>query len=77
MKPWKAAPIAVFGALIVLGGCGEIDQKAKVDKVYSGKKDTRASDDSRFKGDKKKWEETLEARSRTQNEYIRTGGAAK
>lgn len=55
-----------------LAACGEIDQVAKVEKVYAGKKDTRASDDKRFGGDKKKWEATLAERNKAQNEYLRT-----
>lgn len=64
----------VAGALLALGlgACGEIDQTAKTEKVYAGKKDTRAADGPLFGGDKKKWEATLEQRSRTQNEYLRT-----
>lgn len=69
---WKAAPALVFGAFFGLVGCGEIDQKAKVEKVYAGKKDSRAADDEPFKGDRKKWETTLAERSKNQNEYLRT-----
>ena len=68
--------LMVVGGLIVafgLVGCGEIDQKAKVEKVYAGKIDARAADDARFGGDKKKWEATLAERTKTQNEYIRVG----
>ncbi len=65
--------IALIGAgVLALSACGEIDQKAKVEKVYAGKKDTRASDDTRFGGDRKKWETTLAERSKNQNEYLRT-----
>jgi hypothetical protein len=65
--------IAFIGsAALVLSSCGEIDQKAKVEKVYAGKKDTRASDDARFGGDRKKWETTLAERNKNQNEYLRT-----
>jgi hypothetical protein len=77
---WKAAPVLAFGALLAalgLSGCGEIDQKAKIEKVYAGKTDSRPADDPRFKGDRAKWEETLKKRSEGQNEYLRTGGAAK
>lgn len=74
---WKAAPVLAFGAIITLAGCGEIDQKAKIEKVYAGKVDTRAAEDPRFKGDKKKWEEALAVRSKGQNEYLRTGSAPK
>ncbi len=67
--------IAVAGMIAVFGlvACGEIDQKAKVEKVYAGKKDARASDDARFGGDKKKWETTLADRTKSQNEYLRIG----
>ncbi len=60
-------------AAFALGGCGEIDQKAKIEKVYAGKKDARAADDAQFGGDKKKWETTLADRTKSQNEYLRIG----
>ena len=69
----RAAPVLVFGAIAVgLAGCGEIDQQAKSEKIYAGKKDTRAFESEKFGNDKKKWEATLAQRSRTQNEYLRT-----
>ena len=70
---WGAAPVLVF-ALSALGisGCGEIDQTAKIDKVYAGKKDAKAYESAKFAGDKAKWESALVERSKTQNEYIRT-----
>jgi hypothetical protein len=70
---WKAAPVLVFGILALgLSACGEIDQTAKVDKVYAGKKDSKAYEGTKFAGDKAKWESALVERSKTQNEYIRT-----
>jgi len=66
------AVAAGFALAATLVGCGEIDQKAKIEKVYAGKKDTRASDDARFGGDRKKWETALVERSKGQNEYLRT-----
>jgi len=66
------AMLAVATLAATLVGCGEIDQKAKIEKVYAGKKDTRASDDARFGGDRKKWETALVERSKGQNEYLRT-----
>jgi hypothetical protein len=57
---------------LALAACGEIDQTAKTEKVYAGKKDARAADSAQFGGDKKKWEATLAKRSDTQNEYLRT-----
>ena len=55
-----------------LTACGEIDQTAKAEKVYAGKKDTRAAEGPAFGGDKKKWEAALAQRSNAQNEYLRT-----
>lgn len=72
----KRALIAGFAtAALILTGCSEIDQKAKVEKVYAGKKDARPADDARFGGDRKKWEAALAERSKGQNEYLRTGAA--
>ena len=63
---------AVCGALAAgLVSCGEIDQTAKTEKVYAGKKDQHAYDNNLFGNDKKKWEAALVQRSRTQNEYLR------
>lgn len=59
-------------AALALTGCGETDQKAKTEKIYAGKKDSRASEAPAFGGDQKKWEATLAARSGNQNEYLRT-----
>ena len=55
-----------------LVACSEVDQTAKTEKVYAGKKDEHAYDNKLFGNDKKKWEATLAQRSRTQNEYLRT-----
>ena len=70
---WKAASVLVFTALaLALTACGETDQVAKADKIYAGKKDSKAYEGAKFAGDKTKWESTLVERSKTQNEYIRT-----
>ena len=72
---WKAAPVLVFGAMVMgISACGEIDQTAKVDKVYAGKKDSKAYEGTKFAGDKAKWENELVDRSKLQNEYNRTDG---
>jgi hypothetical protein len=75
----NSAPIGAFGAsaltlLVAVGlsACGEVDQKVKSEKIYAGKKDTRAYEGEKFANDQKKWEATLAARSKTQNEYLRT-----
>jgi uncharacterized lipoprotein YehR (DUF1307 family) len=69
----KAAPVLV-SAMLAFGitACGEIDQTAKIDKVYAGKKDSKAYEGAKFAGDKTKWEGALVERSKTQNEYNRT-----
>lgn len=72
MMARRVAVAVLCAGALALTACGEIDQKAKVEKVYAGKKDTRASDDSRFGGDRKKWETTLAERNKNQNEYLRT-----
>ena len=60
-------------ALVVgLVACSEVDQTAKTEKVYAGKKDERAYDNKLFGNDKQKWETAMAARTRTQNEYLRT-----
>ena len=56
----------------VLVGCAEVDQKAKTEKVYAGKKDAYAYDNKLFGNDKKKWEASLAQRTSVQNEYLRT-----
>ncbi len=54
-----------------LVACSEVDQTAKTEKVYAGKKDEHAYDNKLFGNDKQKWEATLAQRTRTQNEYLR------
>ena len=61
---------ATFATVLV--GCAEVDQKAKTEKVYAGKKDAYAYDNKLFGNDKKKWEASLAQRTSVQNEYLRT-----
>jgi len=72
MMSRRLSLVLIGSAVVALSACGEIDQKAKAEKVYAGKKDTRAADDARFGGDAKKWEATLAERNKNQNEYLRT-----
>ena len=72
MTAHRIAFLVASSLTLLLVGCGEIDQTAKSEKVYAGKKDTRAEDGLAFDGDKKKWEAALAKRSTTQNEYLRT-----
>ena len=68
----RAGILVVTLLSLALAACGEIDQTAKAEKIYAGKKDTRAAEGPVFGGDKKKWEAALALRSNTQNEYLRT-----
>ncbi len=70
-KPVVAAIAAVIFA-VGLSACSEVNQTAKTEKVYAGKKDERAYDNKLFGNDKQKWETAMAQRSRTQNEYLRT-----
>ena len=67
-----ACLIAASSLTLTLVACGEIDQTVKSEKLYAGKKDTRAAEGALFGGDKKKWEAALAQRNTTQNEYLRT-----
>jgi hypothetical protein len=71
MKRILLAVVAGLG----LGACHEIPQDAP--KPYAGKEDTKAYAGDKFKGDKAAYEKALAERSRTQNEYLRTGDAKK
>ena len=68
----RSAVLVIAALSLALVACGEIDQTAKTEKVYAGKKDQRAADGEKFGGDRKKWEAALAQRSNTQNEYLRT-----
>jgi hypothetical protein len=70
LKP-VTVPVAI-AALFGVAACSEVDQTVKSQKVYAGKKDSRAYEGEKFAGDAKKWEATLAERSKGQNEYLRT-----
>lgn len=64
-------------AALFAAGCSEIDQTAKTQKVYAGKKDERPYDSKEFASDKAKWQQALAERNKGQNEYLRTEPAKK
>ncbi len=64
-------------AAIVFSACSEVDQTAKTQKVYAGKKDERPYDSKEFASDKGKWQQALAERNKGQNEYLRTEPAKK
>jgi hypothetical protein len=69
----KTSAIVTLSAVVSIGlsACGEIDQQAKIEKIYAGKKDTKAYD-AKFGGDKQKWETAMVERNKRQNDYLRT-----
>ena len=69
--------VTAAAAALVAAGCGEIDQTAKTQKVYAGKKDERPYDGKTFGDDKGKWQQALADRNKGQNEYLRTEPAKK
>jgi hypothetical protein len=77
MRRALAIVAAASAAAFLVSGCTEIDQTAKTQKVYAGKKDERPYDGKEFSADKAKWEGTLKERSKGQNEYLRTQTAQK
>lgn len=77
MKWTFAAMTAAAAATMLVAGCGEIDQTAKTQKVYAGKKDERPYDSKEFSSDKGKWQQALAERNKGQNEYLRTEPAKK
>jgi hypothetical protein len=72
MKRAIAILSAALAAAFLASGCSEIDQTAKTQKVYAGKKDERPYDSKEYSADKNKWEVALKERSKGQNEYLRT-----
>lgn len=77
MKRTLAILSGTVMAAFIAAGCGEIDQTAKTQKVYAGKKDERPYDGKTFGDDKAKWQQALAERNRGQNEYLRTEPAKK
>jgi hypothetical protein len=77
MKRIFATMTVVSATVLLAAGCGEIDQTAKTQKVYAGKKDERPYDGKAFGDDKAKWHQALAERNKGQNEYLRTEPAKK
>lgn len=67
--------LVLAAAGLALAACNELPQDAA--KPYAGKEDTKAYAGDMFKGDKAKYEKHLAERASHQNEYLRTGDAAK
>ena len=68
----KRALVAVVGATaLMLSACTEVAQDDPKAKVYAGKIDEKPFAGDAFKGDQKKWEQSLATRAKYQNERDR------
>ena len=71
----RAMAAVLFGAALVLAGCGEQTQQVSYSKGrYAGKPDTPAWAGNEFKNSRADWERAIKARNLRQNEYERTSG---
>ena len=74
MTNMRTAWLAVFAvaAALVLAGCGERPQVINYKQgKYQGKPDTPAFSNAPFNGNKQQWENEIDTRTQTQNEYVR------
>jgi hypothetical protein len=67
---WLAA--SAVAAALILAGCGERPQVINYKQgKYQGKPDTPAFSNAPFNGNKQQWENEIDTRTQTQNEYVR------
>ena len=59
-------------AALGLAGCGEKPQEMVKTGKYQGKPDTAPWDSPQFGGKQAEWERAIQARTQSQNEYVRT-----
>jgi hypothetical protein len=58
---------------LALAGCGERPQVINYKQgTYQGKPDTPAYAGTPFNGNKQQWDNTIDTRAQSQNEYVRT-----
>jgi hypothetical protein len=70
----RTVPIAICAAAfaLTLAGCGERPQVINYKQgKYQGKPDTPAFNSPPFNGNKQQWENEIDNRAQTQNEYVR------
>ena len=64
--------IAAAAVALVLAGCGERPQVINYKQgKYQGKPDMPAFSNAPFNGNKQQWENEIDNRAQTQNEYVR------
>ena len=67
---WLAVP--AIAAALVLAGCGERPQVSNYKQgKYQGKPDTPAFSNAPCNGNKQQWENEIDTRTQSQNEYVR------
>ena len=71
--PKRFALVAV--SAIALAACGELPQDGP--KPFAGHDETRSYASAQFKGDAALYERNLAERTRTQDEYLVTGGGGQ
>jgi hypothetical protein len=70
----RNASLAIGAAVLALalGGCGERPQVINYKQgTYQGKPDTPAFANAPFNGNKQQWENEVDTRAQSQNEYVR------
>jgi len=64
--------LIVTAATLALAGCGERPQVVNYKQgTYQGKPDTPAYKSAPFNGNKQQWDNAIETRMQSQNEYVR------
>ena len=72
MMTKQAAAAIVAAAALALAGCGERPQVINYKQgTYQGKPDTPAYQGAPFNGNKQQWDNAIETRMQSQNEYTR------
>ena len=73
MMDIRTASLALAAAAaLALAGCGERPQVVNYKQgKYQGKPDTPAYANAPFNGNKQQWENAIDARQKSQNEYVR------
>jgi hypothetical protein len=68
----RSVSLVLGVAALALAGCGERPQVINYKQgTYQGKPDTPAFANAPFNGNKQQWENEIDTRAQTQNEYVR------
>ena len=68
----SASLAAIAAASLIVAGCGERPQVINYKQgTYQGKPDTPAYSNAPFNGNRQQWDNAIETRMQSQNEYAR------